>query len=124
MQRERRAGGIRNVRLRRLSAALAVSALALGMAVPAAQATDLVFVDGLVSTAGVNGPAVNLTELDVRSLDGHSSCLHAFSSVDGWTAGLCTNDLLQKAYAGTFRTPQVYSGWAGNNVDMRGREYY
>lgn len=112
---------------RALPKALMAVALAgcLGAAsVGSAQAAEAIIADGPVSTSGVYGTYVNLTQIDLRSLDGHSSCLHAYSPTSGWTADWCTNGLYSAPYGGVYRIPHIYSGWSGNSVSMRGRQYW
>lgn len=100
-----------------------------------ARAADTVWADGYVSPHNPNGTYqgsggafytyVYLTQIAVRSKDGHSSCWHAYNgSGNGYTYGYCTNDLDSSTYGGIWRLPHCYSGWSGHYVDMRCRAYY
>lgn len=113
---------------RLLSKALIAVALAGGIGGVAAspsQATDALFLDGpLDVTTGAWGGYVNLVQIDLRSLDTHSSCFHAYSTTLGWTADLCTNDLRSATYGGLLRAPHAYPNWGPNNTYARGRYYW
>lgn len=109
-----------------------VVAGSLGAAAPsAAQAADSIFFEGPIGTAGYLSPGnVKLTQIDIRSLDGHSACTDALLNGGGYSAAVCTNGLSSLGPptapfngVSTWR-PRVYSGWSGNNVELRGRQYY
>ncbi len=109
-----------------LFALLALLIVAGGVQAPSSRAADAIFANGLVSDAasgGTFGSWVNLTQIDVRSLDGHSSCWRAY---DGsvFTNAFCTNALDGSAYGGVYRTPHCFSGWTGHTVEMRCRQYW
>lgn len=122
---------------RRLAVAVVIlmALLTLSLASTKATAAESIFANGLVSphnpnglnagSGGAFGTWVGLTQIRVRSLDGHSSCWHAFNgSGSGYTYGYCTNDDDGSPYGGSTRLPHCYSGWSGHYVEMRCRQYW
>lgn len=123
---------------RRFAVVMAIVALALALGslgASKANAADSIFANGFVSnhnpnglnagTGGAFGTWVNLTQIRVRSLDGHKSCWHAWNGPGaGYTYGYCTNDDDGSPYGAVNRLPHCYSGWSGHYVQMRCRQYW